>query len=86
LQGTWSFATLTPIERPAELAGKASLTDQEAADYAKRKIERDNRDRRDGGAAADVSRAYNDSFMILEREQPTRPRSSSIRLTGNFLR
>jgi hypothetical protein len=62
LQGIWSFATLTPIERPAELAGKASLTDQEAADYAKLKIERDNRDRRDGGTAADVSRAYNDLF------------------------
>jgi hypothetical protein len=62
LQGIWSFATLTPIERPAELAGKASLTDQEAAEYARRKIERDNRDKRDGGAAADVSRAYNDLF------------------------
>jgi hypothetical protein len=62
LQGIWSFATLTPLERPAELAGKAHLTDQEAAEYAKRTAERRNFDRRDGGAAADVSRAYNDLF------------------------
>jgi hypothetical protein len=31
LQGIWTNATLTPFERPAELAGKATLTEQEAA-------------------------------------------------------
>ena len=62
LQGIWSFATLTPLERPAALAGKTRLTDQEAADFAKRTIAGRNFDRRDGGADADVSRAYNDLF------------------------
>jgi hypothetical protein len=31
LQGIWTNATLTPFERPAELAGKATLTEQETA-------------------------------------------------------
>ena len=31
LQGVWTNATLTPFERPAEFAGKATLTEQEAA-------------------------------------------------------
>ena len=31
LQGVWTNATITPFERPAELAGKAFLTEQEAA-------------------------------------------------------
>src|SRR5579871_4176523 len=62
LSGVWSFANLTPLERPAEFAGKATLTPQEAADYAKRFNERRNADRRDGGAQADVSRAYNDAW------------------------
>ncbi len=62
LQGVWSFATLTPLERPADLAGKTHLTDEEAAAYAKQIRERRNFDRRDGGAEADVSRAYNDLF------------------------
>jgi hypothetical protein len=62
LQGVWSFATLTPLERPAELAGKSQLTDQEAADFAKRTIERRNFDRRDGSKEQDVARAYNDLF------------------------
>ncbi len=62
LEGIWSFATLTPLERPADLAGKTHLTDQEAAEYAKRITERRNFDRRDGGADADVARAYNDLF------------------------
>jgi hypothetical protein len=59
LQGTWSFATLTPFERPAEFGTKAMLTKEEAEAYAKRTLEQRNMDRRDGGARADVERAYN---------------------------
>jgi hypothetical protein len=59
LQGVWSFATLTPLERPAELADKQVLTDQEAAEFEKRTLERNDADRRDGGSDADVARAYN---------------------------
>ncbi len=33
LQGVWNFATLTPLERPTELAAKEVLTDQEAAAF-----------------------------------------------------
>src|SRR5205823_2190044 len=33
LQGTWDFRTVTPMERPPELAGKATLTEKEAAEY-----------------------------------------------------
>ncbi len=50
LQGVWTNSTLTPLERPAELAGKAVLTEQEAADYVKRLLQQVNTDRRDGGA------------------------------------
>ena len=60
LQGLWSYATLTPLERPAEFAGKEFLSEQEAADYEKRTLSENNRDRRDGSAEADVTRAYND--------------------------
>src|SRR6476646_4027484 len=59
LQGVWNYATITPLERPAELAGKQVLTEKEAADFEKQTLERRNPDRRDGGAAADVGRAYN---------------------------
>jgi hypothetical protein len=59
IQGIWSFATLTPLERPAELSGKDFFTEQEAAEYERQVIERNNMDRRDGGAERDVERAYN---------------------------
>jgi hypothetical protein len=36
LQGTWTSTTLTPLERPAEFAGKATLSDGEALAYEKR--------------------------------------------------
>ena len=36
LQGIWTNATITPLERPPALAGKASLTDAEAAALEKR--------------------------------------------------
>jgi hypothetical protein len=35
LQGVWTNPTITPFERPAELAGKAFLTDKEAAELEK---------------------------------------------------
>src|ERR1700676_1625216 len=46
LQGIWSNAILTPLERPDELAGKAVLTEQEAAAYEKQTVERNDVDRR----------------------------------------
>ncbi len=60
LQGVWSFATITPLERPRELADKEFFTPEEAREYEIAYRERTNKDRRDGPAAADVSRAYND--------------------------
>jgi hypothetical protein len=59
-QGNWATATLTPLERPPEFAGKEFLTVQEAAEYERRTLEQVNSDRRDGGAEADLSRNYNE--------------------------
>jgi hypothetical protein len=36
LQGVWTNATLTPLERPAAMAGKATVTDAEAAVFEKK--------------------------------------------------
>ncbi len=33
LEGTWDFATATPLERPKQFAGKPVLTDKEAEEY-----------------------------------------------------
>jgi hypothetical protein len=59
LQGVWTNVTLTPLERPPELKDKAVFTPAEAAQYEKDVIQRNNADRRDGSAEADVGRAYN---------------------------
>ena len=44
LQGVWDFRTITPLQRPAELAGKAVLTEEEAAEYQTLENRRQNRD------------------------------------------
>ena len=44
LQGIWTYKTITPLERPAELAGKRVLTDEEAAAYEREENQRLNRD------------------------------------------
>ena len=62
IEGIWNYSTLTPLERPAEFAGKEFLTPKEAADFTKQVLERTNMDRRDGSADADVARAYNDAW------------------------
>src|SRR5580765_4271362 len=63
LQGNWSFAVITPFERPPAFGDKATLTDQEAAQYEKETAARANQDEgRQRGTAADVNRAYNDAW------------------------
>ncbi len=57
LQGVWSYATITPLERPDNQAGKEVLTDEEVA--AADREARTGADRRDGTAEADLARAYN---------------------------
>src|SRR6516165_969955 len=60
LQGVWSFATITPMERPADLAGKEFFTPEEAKAYEEKTLKATNKDRRDGAIEDDVRRAYND--------------------------
>jgi len=38
LQGIWTNGTITPLERPRELADKPFFTPAEAADYEKQAI------------------------------------------------
>ena len=62
LQGIWDFRTITPLERPDELAGKAVLTAEEAAEFEAQTLSRQNKDLRaeDGiSAQRDVANAYN---------------------------
>src|SRR5947209_5292114 len=63
LQGIWSNATITPFERPRELAGKEYFTEQEAAEYEKKVVAEANRDRRSGDATADLGGAYNEFWF-----------------------
>ena len=60
LQGTWNNITGTPLERPAELAGKEFFTQEEAVQFAEQTLRRVDRDRRDGEIETDVGRAYNE--------------------------
>jgi hypothetical protein len=60
LQGVWNFSTITPLERPAEFAGREFLTDAEARAFEQRTVERSNRDNRESSPEADVSSAYNE--------------------------
>ncbi len=62
LQGVWDFRTITPLERPKELAGKQLFEDGEAAEFETRELQRRDKDRRtsDGlTAEQDVGNAYN---------------------------
>ncbi len=61
LQGVWTNVTITPLERPAELAGKAFFTKEEAEAYEKKVVAANNKDKR-GTGEADVANAYNDAW------------------------
>jgi hypothetical protein len=54
LQGLWNTVTLTPMERPRDLAGKAYFTAEEAAAYEKRIVERRDSDPDAADSVADL--------------------------------
>jgi hypothetical protein len=60
LSGYWTNVTITPLERPAQFAGKAFLTPAEAAAYEHETVDRNNVDKRANvGTDADLAGAYN---------------------------
>src|SRR3954465_3522861 len=63
IEGVWAFATLTPFERPPELAAKPYFTDEEAEAFVRDTLSRNDRDRRDGGAATDAARGVADFWF-----------------------
>ena len=44
LSGVWDFRTVTPVERPTELADKAFLSEEEVAAYAAERVRANNAD------------------------------------------
>src|SRR5215831_18520989 len=67
LQGVWNDATSTPLQRPGGIGTKDILTDEEAEEFQQQLAHDLTRDRRDGGADADVNRAYNEHWMDSRR-------------------
>ena len=71
LTGYWTNTTLTALERPAELAGKAFFTEKEAADYEKRVKAAVDYDTRDPDPEKDVNHSYNELFRERGGVVPT---------------
>jgi len=71
LQGIWSNATLTPMQRPAEFKGKATISDTEAAVYEKHDLKTNDIDdpeapllaRAGSGSGATAVGGYNNLFI-----------------------
>ena len=71
LQGVWSNQSPTPLERPAALAGKATLSEAEAAEFERTSLERLLTDLCPRGA--DQRRAQRDLARDRERQSASEP-------------
>jgi hypothetical protein len=73
LQGVWDFKTVTPLERPSELGNKEVFSDQEAEEFAVKRVQESNVDNLRGKTVSgssngqkttqDVSLAYNEFWF-----------------------
>ena len=63
LRGVWDYRTITPLQRPEDLADTEVLSTQEAAELQDQLLTRRNNDQRPSEAAKDVARAYNDFWL-----------------------
>ena len=77
LQGTYSNRTITPFERPANVAGREFFTQEEVAALEKRAQEQTGDEGRSKGTRGDVERAYND-FWWDRGTKVTTPRTSLV--------
>jgi hypothetical protein len=77
LTGLWNSYTLTPLERPAKYADRATLTDKEAADLAKQLADIPDQ-ARSSNDEHDVAGAYNHSVFFDRVTTFTRNRTSLI--------
>ena len=77
LQGIWTFKTITPLERPAQFAKQAFLTEQEAAELERIALKENTDEERPKDAARDVAGAYND-FWFDRGDKTVRTRRSSL--------
>lgn len=78
LQGIYNYGTSTPLQRPKQVGDKQVLSDEEASTLQEEIARRLDRDRRDGGAQADVSRSYNDVWMDPARMRLTADKRTSL--------
>jgi hypothetical protein len=78
LQGIYNYGTSTPLQRPQQVGDKQVLSDEEAEALQQDIARRLDRDRRDGGAQADVSRSYNDVWMDPARMKLTADKRTSL--------
>ena len=85
LQGVWDFRTITPMQRPTDLADKPTLTEQEAIEWEKKnQRNQDNREATPGNLVngqqsnADVERAYNDFWWDFGKKGVSTRRTSLV--------
>ncbi len=78
LQGVWSNAILTPLERPPEFGDRAFLTAEQASTYRDQRRRETFRGDRTVDAATDVSFAYNDFWWDWGTEIARTRRTSLI--------
>jgi hypothetical protein len=72
LQGTWFVVESVPLERPAQYAGRAFLTEDEVAALDKQKAGDPGRNARSGDTTQDVAGAYNAVFnSVLKTSKRT---------------
>ena len=78
LQGIYNYGTSTPLQRPKQVGDKQVLSDADAEALQEEISGRLDRDRRDGGAQADVSRSYNEVWMDPARMRLTADKRTSL--------
>jgi len=80
LQGVWDYRTMTPLERPADLAGQQFFTEEEAAAFQQQGVANRDKDQRadEIGAEQDVRNAYNEFWWDYGKTLTADKRTSLI--------
>ena len=78
LQGVWDFRSLTPLQRPSELADKEVFTDEEAAEFQSETVARLDKDNAGPDGRVPLSGGYNEFWYDYGKQLTAGRRTSLI--------
>jgi len=86
LTGIWNNATSTPLQRPGQVESKQVLTDEEAADFERKRQQEQDKDNREATARGNINGAPTTADVAIAATEVLSPTSTVLTTNTGWMR